>query len=205
MTDSTSTRDRVLVTARELFTARGFDAVSVREIVAAAHVNLGAITYHFGTKQALYHAALESMAEPFATRIAQLAASPGAPLDRIEAIVRGAMAHLLDNPGPPIVLLRELASARPLPPPMAALMRRNLGAVSSVIVEGQKDGTIRAGDPMMLAVTVMSQPFFVRAARRMVSVAIGVDPNSADHQARITNHVATSVRHSIANTPQVSS
>lgn len=205
MTDEPSTRERILSTARNLFTERGFDAVSVRDIVAKARVNLGAVTYHFGSKEALYHAALESMADPFAARIAELAAGPGTPLDRIEAIVRGALAHLLDNPGPPIVLLRELASDRPLPPPIANLMRRNIGAVAAIVVEGQRDGTIRAGDPMLLAVTVMSQPFFVRAARRVVTVALGVDPGAADQQARISDHVVESVRRSIANTPQVPS
>ncbi len=192
------THDRILAAARELFTSRGYDSVSVRDIVAKARVNLGAVTYHFGSKEALYHAAIESMADPFATRIAELAATPGAPLDRIEAIVRGALAHLGDHPGAPIVLLRELANDRPLPPPIAALMRRNIGAVSGVIAEGQRDGTIRAGDPALLAVTVMSQPFFVRAARRVVSVALGVDPDAADQQTRITDHVAASVRRSIA-------
>jgi AcrR family transcriptional regulator len=205
MTDATSTRERILAVARDLFTTRGFDAVSVRDIVSAAEVNLGAVTYHFGSKERLYHAAIQSMADPFAARITELAAGPGTPLDRIEGIVRGALAHLLDNPGAPVVLLRELASDRPLPPPIAGLMRRNLGAVSAIITEGQRDGTIRAGDPQLLAITVMSQPFFVRAARRVVSVALGVDPGAAEQQARITDHVVESVRRSIANTPQVPS
>ncbi|HEX8723926.1 MAG TPA: TetR/AcrR family transcriptional regulator [Gemmatimonadaceae bacterium] len=204
MTDQSSTRERILDVARDLFTTRGYDAVSVRDIVSAARVNLGAVTYHFGSKEALYHTSIESMAEPFGARIAELAAAPGPPLDRIEHVVRGALAHLLDNPGPPIILLRELAGDRPLPPPIAALMRRNIGAVAAVIAEGQRDGSIRAGDPALLAVTVMSQPFFVRAARRVVSVALGVDPNAADQQARITDHVVKSVRQSIANTPQAS-
>jgi AcrR family transcriptional regulator len=205
MTDQSSTRTRLLAVARDLFTAHGYDAVSVRAIVSAAGVNLGAVTYHFGSKEALYHAALASMAEPFGARIAELAAAPGPPLDRIERVIRGALAHLLDNPGPPIVLLRELASDRPLPPPIAALMRRNLGAVAALIAEGQRDGSIRAGDPALLAITVMSQPFFVRAARRVVSVALGADPDSAEQQTRITEHVVKSVRQSIINTPQVPS
>jgi len=204
MTDTNSTRERILAVARHLFTSRGYDAVSVRDIVAAAKVNLGAVTYHFGSKEVLYHAAVASMAEPLGARIAELAAGPGAPLERIEAVVRGVLAHLLDNPGPPIVLLRELATDRPLPPPMAALLQGNIGAVSAIIAEGQRDGTIRAGDPALLAITVMSQPFFVRAARRAVSIALGVDPNAADQQARISDHVVESVRHSVANTPQVS-
>ncbi len=205
MTDESPTSKRILAAASDLFTHRGFDAVSVREIVARARANLGAVTYHFGSKEALYHAALASMADPFAARIAELAASPGPPLDRIEAIVRGALAHLLDNPGPPIILLRELASDRPLPPPIANLMRRNLGAVAAIIAEGQRDGSIRQGDPALLAVTVMSQPFFVRAARRVVTVAVGADPNDPDQQTRITDHVVESVRRAIANTPPVPS
>ena len=38
----------------QLFAEQGFHAVSVRAIVAAADVNLGAINYHFGSKQALF-------------------------------------------------------------------------------------------------------------------------------------------------------
>ncbi len=205
MTKSVPTRDRILDAARTLFTERGYDAVSVRDIVAKARVNLGAVTYHFGSKEALYHAALESMTGPFAARVAEFAASPGAPLDRIEAIVRGVLAHLLDNPGAPTVLLRELASDRPLPPPIANLMRRNIGAVSATITEGQRDGSIRAGDPTLLALTVISQPFFLRAARRVVGVALGTDPAAIDQQARITDHVVESVRRAIANSPQVPS
>jgi AcrR family transcriptional regulator len=201
MTPQISTRERVLNVARDLFTERGFDAVSVRDIVAKAGVNLGAVTYHFGSKQALYYAALESMTEPLAGRIAELAAGPGTPLDRIVGVIRGALAYLLDNPGPPIVLLRELVGDHPLPPPIATLMRRNIGAVAAIVAEGQRDGSIRPGDPALLAITIMSQPFFVRAARRVVSAAIGVDPGAADQQVRITDHVVESVRRSIANTP----
>ncbi|MDE3126844.1 MAG: TetR/AcrR family transcriptional regulator [Gemmatimonadota bacterium] len=205
MTDQSSTKERILAAARDLFTQRGFEAVSVRDIVARARVNLGAVTYHFGSKEALYHAALSSMADPFAALVAQIATRPGAPLDRLDAVVRGALAHLLDNPGPPAILLRELASDRPLPPPIANLMRRNLGAVATIIAEGQRDGSIRQGDPALLAVTVMSQPFFVRAARRVVTVALGADSSDPDQQARITDHVAESVRRSVANTPPVPS
>ncbi len=204
MTDQ-SPRDRLLAVARERFTRRGYDAVSVREMVAEAGVNLGAVTYYFGSKEGLFHAAVESMAGPFGDRIAELARTPGTPLQRIEAVVRGALAHLVDNPGAPVVLLRELATDRPLPPPIAQLMRRNMAAISAVIVEGQRDGSIRAGDPLLLGVTVMSQPFFVRAARRVVFIALGVDPDTPEQQARITEHVVESVRRSIANTPQVPS
>lgn len=47
-------RQRLLLTATRLFAAKGYDAVTTREICAAAEVNPGAIHYHFGDKEGLY-------------------------------------------------------------------------------------------------------------------------------------------------------
>ncbi len=47
------TKDRILDNAEKLFAERGIAGVSVRDITHAADVNLAAINYHFGTKQAL--------------------------------------------------------------------------------------------------------------------------------------------------------
>ena len=51
-----ATRDRILDTAERLFAGRGLEATSIRDITVAAEVNLGAINYHFGTKQKLIEA-----------------------------------------------------------------------------------------------------------------------------------------------------
>lgn len=53
-TDPITTKDRLLDAAEELFTARGFDEVSVRELAAAADVNVAAVNYHFQGKDNLY-------------------------------------------------------------------------------------------------------------------------------------------------------
>lgn len=49
-----SSRERLLDAAEELFADFGFNGVSVRQIVEKAAVNLGAIPYHFGTKENLF-------------------------------------------------------------------------------------------------------------------------------------------------------
>jgi len=48
------TRERILSAAERLFAERGYDATSVRAIVAKARVNQAAINYHFGGKDGLY-------------------------------------------------------------------------------------------------------------------------------------------------------
>ncbi|ADK85544.1 transcriptional regulator, TetR family [Desulfarculus baarsii DSM 2075] len=48
------TRERLLLEAERLFATKGYAAVSVRQITAAAETNSAAINYHFGGKKNLY-------------------------------------------------------------------------------------------------------------------------------------------------------
>ncbi len=53
---SVSTRDRILDTAERLFAEQGFHVATLRQITQEAAVNLAAVNYHFGSKQALMRA-----------------------------------------------------------------------------------------------------------------------------------------------------
>ncbi|NNE92611.1 MAG: efflux transporter outer membrane subunit [Verrucomicrobiales bacterium] len=58
------TRERILDTARELFADHGFSSVSLRQITSQADVNLAAVNYHFGSKEALITEVLTRMITP---------------------------------------------------------------------------------------------------------------------------------------------
>jgi AcrR family transcriptional regulator len=49
-------RQRILEAALDLFGERGLTGTTVRDIAAAAKVNVAAISYHFGGKDELYRA-----------------------------------------------------------------------------------------------------------------------------------------------------
>ena len=51
---STLTKERLLDKAEALFAQKGYHAVSVREITAAARCNMAAVNYHFNNKKNLY-------------------------------------------------------------------------------------------------------------------------------------------------------
>jgi AcrR family transcriptional regulator len=196
-------RERLIAVARELFTRRGFDGVSVREISARARANLGAITYHFGSKEALYHAAIESVIEPFAERLTAAADSRGRAIDRIEAVVRAALDHQPSKAGVPALLLRELAGDGPLPPPMVRLFRRTVTLSADLIREGQRDRSVRAGDPILLALSVIAQPFYVKVAGRSLAEGLGISPSDATTWTQVVDHVALSVRRTVATLPSL--
>ena len=50
---SGTTKERILGAAEVLFAQHGFDGASLRQLTAAAKVNLAAVNYHFGSKEKL--------------------------------------------------------------------------------------------------------------------------------------------------------
>ena len=121
------TVERLLDTAERLFGEQGYDGVGMRELAAEARVNLGAATYHFGSKRALY---LETFLRRFrpinADRLRLLKAAQGAcrPLTTekiVECLVRPAYMGGLAQPGFHALVARSLF----MPPPFlhAALHR----------------------------------------------------------------------------------
>ena len=58
------TRSKLIEMAAQLFAAKGFAAVSVRELTVAAQVNVSAISYYFNGKEGLYRAVLKEQLEP---------------------------------------------------------------------------------------------------------------------------------------------
>ena len=61
------TRDRLLEVGAQLFAARGFSKVTVRDICNRAHANVAAVNYHFGDKLGLYREVLQSAIDAMRT------------------------------------------------------------------------------------------------------------------------------------------
>src|SRR5947207_12423092 len=75
------TRTRILDAAEELFMQHGFEGTSMRLLTAKAGVNLAAVNYHFGSKNALIEALFRRRLDPMnAARLAEL--------DKLEAAER---------------------------------------------------------------------------------------------------------------------
>ncbi len=62
---SEQTKAHIMRAAILLFTERGFEGSTLRDIANAAEVNMGLIRYHFGSKADLYRDTLAHVAEPY--------------------------------------------------------------------------------------------------------------------------------------------
>jgi TetR/AcrR family transcriptional regulator len=195
MNDTTDTR--ILEVAIRLFALHGYNGTSIRQITQAAGANLGAVTYHFGGKRALYGQALERCIGPLASRVVERAESSEDedPLARLDAVVELFFDHLRDRPELPQLMLQETVAGRVPPAGALKLVRSVLRAVAGLIAEGQASGRVREGDPRLLAVSVVSQPLHLVVTTRLVA---DLDPDDPSSRARLLAHARSFIRQGLA-------
>ena len=90
-------REHIITAAVPLFAAKGLNGVSVRELAAAAGVNLSMISYNFGGKEGLYAAVL---AEQFAIleKLEEIEQMEIDTLSKFEMYVRATVSRYRKNP-----------------------------------------------------------------------------------------------------------
>ncbi len=112
-----NSRDSLLEAGRRLFTEKGYQAVSTRELAESAGVNLGAIQYHFGSKaklfvETIYSLMKESDYTDFRAVIERGVSTDRAPSLRLADFIFAFLEFLLrcEGPQPCRMMFREVLS-----------------------------------------------------------------------------------------------
>jgi AcrR family transcriptional regulator len=194
MNDRHGTAATLIDAGRELFSTHGYDGTSIRALTTLAGVNLGAVTYHFGSKEALYEAVAAAVVRPLRDVVTGIAALGTPPLERLDTLVRGVLRHLHDHPELPRFMIQLLASDRPVPAAAGQFLRDNMGAVAGVIAEGQQLGAIRPGNPRLMALSILGPSIWVAASRRVLAAALSLNQDDEQARAELADAFARFVR-----------
>jgi AcrR family transcriptional regulator len=111
---SASTKERILTAAEALFAQRGFEGASLRQLTAAAGVNLAAVNYHFGSKDHLVEQVFKRRLDQLnARRLAALKQISGQPETTLEDVLAAFIRPALDlsHDGGGGLFMRVLARA----------------------------------------------------------------------------------------------
>ena len=146
MNDPKDTRQRLIDAGRKLLATRGFDGTSIRALTDEAGANLGAVTYHFESKEKLYQAVLEEVLGPVQEHLEMLKRMPVSAPQRLEFFIRGMFQHLRENPEMPRFMVQEIVLGENPSPEILKMVRTLVSVLTGIIQEGQAVGTIREGD-----------------------------------------------------------
>ena len=192
------TRTALLAAGRAAFARKGYDGASIRDITREAGANLGAVTYHFGSKRALYASVLVEGLTPLVDRVGQAAAAPGPSTERLGKVVEAFMDHIGANPDLPRLLLQEIAAGKKPPVELVALVRRNLGHLTAILSQGHADGSLRRAHPALSALSVVALPIYLTLVAPMIREVAGLDIHDAAFRAQALDHVQTFVEAGLA-------
>ena len=111
------TRTRLLDAAGPVFANSGFDRATVREICAAAGVNIASVGYYFGDKLGLYRHVIRGIRDARERQFPAPEAGLADPAEVLRAIVRTLLSRILaDDPSgwESQLLMREMQSPTPV-------------------------------------------------------------------------------------------
>ncbi|MGE0158013.1 MAG: TetR/AcrR family transcriptional regulator [Gemmatimonadales bacterium] len=192
------TRAELVTAGRKLFAERGYDGASVRAITREAGANLGAVTYHFGSKRSLYAAVLEQGLRPLAARVEGVAGAEGSALDRMLAVVRAYFEHLSENPDLPRLLLQEVAAGRQPPAVVLDNLRSIKEAIAGLQLQGAADGSLRRAHPVLTALSVVSQPVYLALVAPLLRSVGPIDLADPSTRRMALEHTLAFVRAGLA-------
>ena len=84
----TASADRILLSALELFSSKGYDATSVREICEAAGITKPTLYHFFGSKEGVYRALVDGALDDFRRAVTRAMQAPGSAVDRLRRVGR---------------------------------------------------------------------------------------------------------------------
>lgn len=146
------TRRRILAAAKACFAQHGFLGASTRQIAGGAGVAQGLLRYHFETKEALWKAVMDDIFAAMAAKYpADTDTSTLSSHQKVENFISGFIDFF--ELEPMLYALMTNESRSPSPRQQWLLdthVRSYFEAVQDAFQAGQREGVVRATDPVML-------------------------------------------------------
>ncbi|SEO44354.1 transcriptional regulator, TetR family [Trujillonella endophytica] len=137
--------------AEDLFLRQGFDRTSLEQIATGSGYSVGSIYNFFAGKDAVYSAVLERHATSLGDLLRTAAESAGTGIDKVVEMARAAVLDLRGAPGRARLTATSMTTNDREPEENRGAFGAVLARYAEALGEGQRDGTVRGGNPRHLA------------------------------------------------------
>lgn len=175
------TRKRLLVAATRQFSQRGYDGVSVDDIVGAARVNKRMVYHYYGNKEGLYSEVLRDVFQRLSDLEIRAVEASSAPGEAITQILKAYFAFLDGNPEFVALLSWENLNGGRFIKRHPDLLNKNpvLRLLDKSVKQGIDQGIFEKGIKVKhLLINLISLCFVYHANRYTLSQSVGLDLQS---------------------------
>jgi AcrR family transcriptional regulator len=174
-------RDDILAAAKGVFSRQGFHATTIADVARSAGLSYGSIYWYFDSKEALFHALMESEADALRVHIAAGLGQPRTsddPLTPFKAAVRLTFEFFESDRAAVKLLFRDsLAFGDGFGRHLVDIHERFLTDIEEVIAGAQREGAVLDAPPRLLAFSVAS--VIGQLAQRRLVTDDGLDATAA--------------------------
>jgi AcrR family transcriptional regulator len=169
-------RETIIESAIKLFSSKGFEGTSVREIAADAGVNVAMINYYFGSKEKLFESMIEYRASFLREVFSELVNSKKlSPIEKIDFIIEQTIERKFSNSHFHHLLHRELSlEHRPqLRNAISDILLKNMVPVKTIIKNGIKNGVFQPVDIELTLTTILGTIHYLLTSDTMCQKILG--------------------------------
>ena len=136
---------QILEVAETLFSEKGFDGTSVRNIAKVAEINIAMVSYYFGSKERLLESLIVYKTSDLKNQLDNLLQEDLEPIEKINTLIELYIDRINNNRGIYRILHFELPSKKrdQTLQDFAEFKKGNLKSLETIIEEGQKKGIFR--------------------------------------------------------------
>lgn len=151
-------KENIIESALKLFSTKGFEGTSVREIASDAGVNVAMINYYFGSKEKLFESVVDYKASFLRGIFSELVNNKKLkPIEKIDFMIDQLIERKFSDAKFSHLLHRELwLELRPqLRNAISDILLKNINPVKTIIKDGIKSGVFQPVDVELTVTTVI--------------------------------------------------
>ncbi len=198
-TAAPSTRDTILVVARQRFAERGFSGTSLADIADEVGIRPPSLFHHFPSKVALYRAVLlDAFEDWFALMDDTAAAEATEGWPQVERVIRTAFRFFVERPDFVRLARWEALEGGSVLVEELAMVLRPLFERGALFLESEMDaGRIRRCDARRLVITGYGAVLSYLSDAPLVGSLLGEDPISPEALEVEQEHILDLFRHAL--------
>jgi len=198
----TDKKEHIINKAMELFALKGFEGTSIRDLAAAAEVNVAMINYYFGSKEKLFESLVESKAASTRGSLEELAKDKKLnSLEKIDRIIDAYVERLFTHRQFHRVIQQELITNQReiLTEIIVQAMFPNALTIKTILEAGIKNNEFRKVDLQLTVATLIGTINQVLLSKTFCLKLLGKEANYSPYddpkfRKRVADHLKQLMR-----------